>query len=301
MNKIILIIILLTFISCEKEVELKLDKGQDKLVVNSLFYPDTNFRVYVTTTKLINENKNTFVNDAIVKLYKNDVYLETLSFEGDGWYTSVVRPEYDTRYKVEVTQGNQFVFAESYVPDSTLFLGEYTTKTTCEGTYVTSSTTYKLTIIHNNSEERFYQTMEGVFFQTEEDYRNISDPSILSDSEIEYNPKSLFFSNKLFDSDTAIIHISKSQITEFGIDCNSIIGISNSNFFVQTKNLSKEYYLFLKTWVIHKYNQNSDFNIEEPIKLIFQGQPIEMYSNVVGGYGVFAGFNKQQVMFIYVP
>ncbi len=297
----IFIFILLIFISCEKEIELKLDKGQDKLVVNSLFYPDTNFRVYVTTTKLINENKNTFVNDAVVKLYKNDVYLETLNFEGDGWYTSVAKPEYDTRYKIEVLQGEKYVFAESSIPDTAIFLGEYTIKNTCEGSYLTSNTTYKLTIIHDNSKERFYQTMEGTFFQTEEDYRNISDPSILSDSEIEYNPKSLFFSNKLFESDTAIIHISKSTITDFGIDCNIIIGVPYSNFYVQTKNLSKEYYLFLKTWVKHKYNQNSDTNIEEPIKLIFQGQPIEMYSNVVGGYGVFAGFNKQQVEFIYVP
>jgi len=306
MNKSSIIFSILTFftllISCEKEIELKLDNGQDKLVVNSLFYPDTNFRVYVTSTKLINENKNTFINNAEVKLYENGIFLEDLIFEADGWYISSFNPKYNTKYKIEVNHPVGNVYAESYVPDSTLFYGEYSAVSTCNDNYITSRGDYKLTIINNNVIERFYQTMELTIFQTEVDYLDISDPTLLADSEIEFNPKSFFFSNSLFSGDTNVISISKSGVSEanYFTSCETYAQYL-SDQFIHTKTLSKEYYLFLKTWVKHRYNQNSDANIIEPTKLIFQGEPIEMYSNVVGGYGVFAGFNKTIVEFVYVP
>ena len=271
-------------------------------MVNSLFYPDTNFRVYITSTKLINENKNTFINNAEVKLYENGSFVENLVFEADGWYVSSFNPKYDTNYKIEVNHSIGNVYAESYVPDSTQFYGEFTTENTCNDNYVTSNINYRLTIINNSIIERYYQTMELTYFQTEEDYLNISDPTLLADSEIEFNPKSLFFSNNLFSGDTNTIVISKGGISETpnSVNCNTY-GQNFSNQFIHTKTLSKEYYLFIKTWVKHSYNQNSDANISEPTSLIFQGQPIEMYSNVIGGYGVFAGYNKTIVEFEYIP
>jgi len=306
MNKKCIIFTVLIFftllMSCEKEIELKLDNAQDKLVVNSLFYPDTNFRVYVTTTKRINDNKNSFINNAEVKLYKNGVFLENLVFEADGWYVTTTKPEYDTKYKIEVSHSIGNVYAESYVPDSTLFYGEYSIEYNCTENYITGSSNNKLTIINNNLIERFYQTMELTYFHNPEDFDYISDPTLLADSEIEYNPNSLFFSNHLFTSDTSQIIISRGGVGNApnNVDCNTYEPF-HPNINVQSKTLSKEYYLFLKTWVKHRYNQNSDANINQPFKLIFQGQPIEMYSNVVGGYGVFAGFNKTIVEFVYVP
>ena len=300
-NKIKYLIILFLFCSCEKEIELQLDEGQDKLVVNSFFYPDTNFRVYVSSTKLITDNNSSYINDAEVKLFENENYVETLNFESNGWYTSISVPNYKNNYKIEVKQGGRFVYASSYVPDSTVFFGEYSRLRTCNTQFVFSQTDYKLSIIDNINEEKYYQTMEGFYFQIQEEYNYISDPIVLADSEISYNPRSIFFSNTLFQSDTTHVVISKGSVSNATPFTNCDNNIIYQDFKIPTKTLSKEYYLFLKTWVKHRFNQNSDVNLEDPFSLMFQGEPIEMYSNVVGGYGVFAGFNKTEVEFIFIP
>ena len=294
----LILLICILFNSCTKELELKLDDAQDKLVVNSLFYPDTNFRVYVTSTQLINENKNTFINDAEVKLYENGNFVENLNFEADGWYVSSINPKYGTKYKITVEHNGRNVEAQSYIPSKiSYFQGKYHLLYK-EGDINSNNPVYEVmylfNFLDNKQEENYYQILEGYYLQTETNYSKINNPSVLKDSEIAYLPNSLFFTDDLFNGDTSNIEINILYEGWFG---GSVLPPFNGTL----KSTSKEYYLFIKTWVKHRFNQNSDVNLQDPLSLIFQGEPIEMYSNVVGGYGVFAGFNKTEVEFEYVP
>ncbi len=73
-----LFILLIFFSSCQKEVELKLDDSKNRLVVNCLFSPDDIFKVNVSYSLKINQTEIDFIDNAKIKLFKNNQYLETL-------------------------------------------------------------------------------------------------------------------------------------------------------------------------------------------------------------------------------
>ena len=71
-------------------------------------------------------------------------------------------------------------------------------------------------------------------------------------------------------------------------------------YFLKFKICSYEYYSFRKSWTRHVHNQNSDLNLNDPLTLIFLGDPIKMYTNVSNGLGVFAGYNQTTLTVNYV-
>ncbi len=102
------IILLIFMFSCERELEYDFPDAPKKLVIHSLFTPDSVWSVSVfklqhTLNKF--DSLNYFVTDATVKLHKNGEYLETLEHTINGKYTSIkeTKPEESANYYVEVS------------------------------------------------------------------------------------------------------------------------------------------------------------------------------------------------------
>lgn len=74
-----------------------------------------------------------------------------------------------------------------------------------------------------------------------------------------------------------------SQVLDAGIHILSWDLIS-----VQLRNVTKEYYDFRSTLLYNTYNQVENM-------IYGTGEPMNVYSNVENGYGIFAGFNNSIV------
>lgn len=296
------IILFLVFVSCEKEIELEPVYLEPKLVVNCLFTPDSAFRVYVSNSQMINENANHYINDAEVLLFKDDVLIDSLDYLSNGCYISTYFPEYNSCYKIEVRHQAKFVSAKSCVPKIFNAWADYRVENdNPNGSNPTVEWLYRIFLNDDIESLNYYQTMEGLIFQIASDYDAIRDPSVLSDSNLPYNPRSIFFTDNLFNGDsTTIIELNVIQETTIFHDPFTgepiLTDIPN-----RTKSLSFEYYSYIKSWTKHRFNQNSTTNINDPLTIIFQGEPSEMYTNIEGGYGIFAGYCSKETQLIFIP
>ena len=55
---------------------------------------------------------------------------------------------------------------------------------------------------------------------------------------------------------------------------------------------SRAYYKYRKSWIRHSNNQQIGNQIEELLFMTLIGDPVPMYTNVEGGYGIFAAYNQ---------
>jgi hypothetical protein len=77
----------------------------------------------------------------------------------------------------------------------------------------------------------------------------------------------------------------------------TVDGAFNEKTIFLLRTVTKEYYLYHKTLLEHYHNQELINNptIEELSLMQITGRPIDVYSNIEGGYGIFAGYST----FIY--
>ena len=86
---LVLLFISIAIISCEKVVYFDVDTLENKLVVNSFIQPDSaaNLTVSLSTDPLAVGFENVRVDDAIIKIYKNENFLGNFNYLFDGNYS----------------------------------------------------------------------------------------------------------------------------------------------------------------------------------------------------------------------
>lgn len=120
MKKYIIIIFALALLSaCQKEFQVDNSKYEPKLVVNNLFQQNTPFEVRVSHSVNVYDTINPeYVSTAVVKLYINGQYTETLSPFGNGYYSAVSIPEPSKTYRLQVSNtGFKDAEAENTLPN----------------------------------------------------------------------------------------------------------------------------------------------------------------------------------------
>jgi hypothetical protein len=116
----------------------------------------------------------------------------------------------------------------------------------------------------------------------------ITDPVLLNEGDLAYYPTTFFFSDALFNGEKYTMKIIDGGRSPYG---------EVFKHYVSLRSISKSYYLYRKYYTRHAYNQQfqGDF-----LDLIFKGEPQNMYSNIEGGYGIFAGFQETTTE-VYFP
>lgn len=125
-------------------------------------------------------------------------------------------------------------------------------------------------------------------------FYNISDPVLLRESLIEYQPSSFIFSDH------------QKQDKHFTIELLGKRGHSSYEPWpadLILRSISEEYFTYLKSWYIHYYNQNNQNHVNviddlDPYRIYFQEQPTALYSNISGGVGIFAGYSEKRKSFV---
>ena len=104
--------------SCMRDIDLEMPEIEDRITVNCIFTPDSNWAARVYFTHHIDSaGNNSGIKNATV-VVENDLGSSIpLLHAGDGWYKAAKKPESGKIYSLTVTvQGYKTVTAESYVP-----------------------------------------------------------------------------------------------------------------------------------------------------------------------------------------
>jgi hypothetical protein len=299
MKKIFLIILSISLIySCVKEVDISDFKTEDKLVISSYSIADSTFKVYLSKTRNILDTLKYFINDADVNLYdQNNILLETLQNTGEGIYTSsIVNVEQGKKYKVETNYNNETVSAEDIVPENIAvsnmgFTGNFVYDDEGRRFYE-----IELTINDNPNVENYYEInaeikyTDSTFFSpwsTEEYYMKYTKMYLSSVDRIflneDYPINGIYstdiFSDKYFQSANQKL---KFYYGSYFINAESVL--IDHILKIEFRTVSKNYYLYKKSLMKHLDNQYSDF-------WYGVANPVQLYSNVKNGYGIFAGFS----------
>lgn len=114
-------------------------------------------------------------------------------------------------------------------------------------------------------------------------YFSTRDPSIVSDNRIEdpvtevvepFTGSEPFFSDALFDGESHEIEISSVSLV---VEPNQ-----ERVIWLQVRHISEAYYRHLKSALLHDATDDNPF-----------AEPVNVYSNVENGYGIFAGYSSQ--------
>ena len=273
MCKIIYIIsiaaLLCFFSSCVKDADVKLPAVESKLVINSFISPqDTIIRVAVTLSQPLYNNSNAgqFFNVSNASVLINDgVNSKTLIYNSIENYYSIGISQLPivvgtTYYLTVSTPDGKNITATTSIPNANSTL-------TFSSHYVNDpnqqDSTYSITTFWNDSPgtEDYYR----VSYYEKQFYPGAIDTSY-----------SILFSGNYSDKDKDGTTLSDI----FEVYKAYSIGNMGELYLIHA---TKEYYLY-HTKLADAANSLGPFT-----------EPVQMYSNINGGYGIFAGFNQYKL------
>jgi hypothetical protein len=289
------VLIWVVFQSCIEKVNYSgITPPAPKLVVNSYITPDSTMEFFVNKTATMLDT-NFLISDGSVEIYADNSLLTTLTKHNKGHFRSAIKPQIGVEYKIIVRANNMQVSAQTHIPDSTkitdfsvIHPGGYINTDELEGDY----TTFFLSIddpVDNN----FYE-LKAFAYNTNNYNKPYQHGLIFSENTIikaegdNYTFHKLIFSDKLFNGEKRVLDVNTLNTMSTAFDEKTL-------FLLRT--VTEEYYLYQKTLLEHYYNQELIHNpsIEELALMKITGTPVDVYSNIEGGYGVFAGYST----FIY--
>jgi hypothetical protein len=277
MEKIIfsLFILAVLFSSCQKIVEIDLTQQEQKQVVNCLFTSGEPIDLSVAQTTIIQLDSVEYIDGLNIVLYENDSLKWTGNNSEDGNYKVSYWPKSGRVYRVVVENQNgqtlsaiETVPADIEIQQATNRYPVYTNQYDIQFGKITVSFNddpdrknyYELVILDENN--RLVNTF------------HVSSPVITVDNENDPNPPgSLLFTDELFSGQTLTLEIFS----------------ESSSPTIVLKNVSRNYYEYRKSIISHLYNQNVE---RDDVYNLFKGDPVELYSNVQNGLGIFAAYTQ---------
>ena len=300
--EVLYISLVLVLVSCSKDIEIDIPEKEKKLVLYSTIVPFTLPQpklngFYISETRHIFDTTKTNVKDAIILLYINDVITDTIYYSEEGNYYPMKLEHYPKpgeNFRVEVERGNfPKLIAETSIPSKVeitncelipfAFLNE-------EGMPVSEIT---LSFKDPADEINYYEiavSPANFSYENDENFKRLTTNDRIITSESYYpdairfdvpNPKFLLFNDSEINGKEHTLKIYYNA--PFIHSENDFI--PSHYITVHFRNVSREYYYFKTSLIKQSYNKREDI-------LYGIGEPVEVYTNVVNGFGVFAGFNN---------
>jgi hypothetical protein len=273
MRRIQYLLPLLLISACDLVVDIDVPFDKKQLVVNCYFNPDSVWKADISLNKhILDTLEHSRVENALVIIYENDLPIDTLSHQKFGGYKSDSgKPLPGKTYRIQVAAKNYDpVSAHSYVPVPVL-------KTSLEAS-ADLENDYKTKITvrfqDNGTEKNFYQIKAYVHYLSLN--RDLSIREGLSPIQFSIdNPaeqaivgdwnEGVFFNDVLFNGNEKELTLT----THYG----------TAGFIAEVRSISEDLYRYETT---RSLQQSIDGN---PL-----AQPINVYSNIQNGFGIFAGY-----------
>ncbi len=293
MNKsgtlILIFLGILTLSACQKQLEINYPKIKPALTVSCLFTPDSTFTLKVGKLLSINDTVSSFlVEDALCEIRENGNITEQLEYTENGFYKTtsltakpgniyeltVSHPDFNTVTAVD-TMPEPATVTETYFVHNTLY------DALDEAYFHTINIRFQ----DNAKAENYYELRLVLEQKYDEELHTdnllltkTGDLTLLNTGLIDYQPASIPFSDKFFNGQNYFLS------TYYKLPFMSGDFTYNShNIIVHFNTVSYQYYQHARQMILHLRNQESD---------IFEGigDPVQMYSNIENGYGIFAAY-----------
>lgn len=283
-------LVLLLF-GCTKEINIELPVKEPKIVVNSLFSDDTQVSVFIFKTRTPFDEKEFLIENANVLIYTGNT-TDTLQYMGEGIYTSNLLSKVNTEYQLEVkANGFEKVTTRDYIPNQipqpVISSFKDSIGVDEEGYYFSQ---FAISFIDNANEKNYYEVfIEHLLFEDEIWSRNCfsKDLIIAYEGLNDYHPNTIIFSDDFINGIEKELSINYYPVT-YGNPTGGQGELVDTNYkvIVHFRSISESYYKYKKRLVVHLAGQEFDF-------WAGSGEPVQMFSNVEGGYGIFAGYTEK--------
>jgi len=294
MKRILYLIFLISIlVSCEKEVHIPIEFTKSKLVVNALFNTDSLWNIEISASKYIYDTTEIpLINNAQVTVTNSKNNSLVLTNQGNGIYTSLTeKPEIGELYTLEVSHNDyENVSASNQLPGGIAIQNiDWGQQQFLNGELYRK---INLTFQDNPEKEYYLVRVNGTFWEKKKDSITGKIDSILVrrpmnffsqnasvtnlNSKIDYN--SISFTDDLFNGNkyTFDILLSNYYFTDiFGKE--DIV----QTIYISLSRISKEYYWYETSYQAY-------LNASEGK---FFSQPVQVYTNIENGLGIFAGFS----------
>ncbi len=302
MKKVILVSVALILIitACEKKLDIDIPEGQKHLVVNGIINPDSLIQIRLSKSQNVLDNNDIeFLSTADVKLFKDDEFVENLIHTDTGMYLSSVFPDLNSEYKLTVDySGLNPVSAVNTLTPPVNILSVDTT----------------ISIRIEDYGEGYIDTVYEVHFQIKiRDNGNNTDYYFLGLSSLqpvyeEYNDELILTGyeeyNEWFDSND---HVFRGRKNDFSLDgiqgkvftdelfngneytVNVRTQLYNYNNFDLGKS-SLTYFIKLLTVTEDIYRYITSYNLNQQTQFDPFSQPVQIYTNIENGLGLFSGY-----------
>jgi hypothetical protein len=206
-------------------------------------------------------------------------------YQEAGYYYSHILAESNNNYTLEViAPGMESVFCEDIIPE----------KTVLQSYVCTDSVLIDEDGMVINELKLDFQDFAGPsFYEVDLELRDVvknynlpkwfeknSDPIITSTGLLDYNPTTLIFTDKMFEGKHCSVKIYFASMTW-----------SDYKLKISFRSVSESYYKYKEKLFAYKFSIQQD---------IFSGmrEPINLYSNITGGFGIFAGYSSDEKVII---
>ena len=313
---------------CEHVVQVELPNQEPKLVVNSIIHPDTTIWVTVSTTNpVLNNNDIKILKDADISLVEEDgttypldleVVLTDIFLENERLDTSLVYytdnslyPDPGVSYHLEiqvpgfnsVQSGSQQIFRQVPVEVSEIdVLPSDVQNISPNPSEITATIQFE----DNPGEENYYQLV--VYLKNENSAGNLND-GVEREWDLwpfESNDPALInkFDEQLFDTDRDLTESFQYHAVFDDQSFNGkqkTISFTTSPFIlreedkyivrIELRHITEELFLYHRS--LRENNENVEIaNVELPIS-----EPIRIFSNIEGGFGIFGAYRGFSVLY----
>ena len=280
------------FLSCEKEVHIPIEYTESKLVVNGLFNNDSLWEVEISASQYIYDNGPIpLIDDASVSITNSAGNTITLLNQSAGIYTSASeKPQTGQEYTINVSHGNyKNASSSNQLPGELVILNmDWQQQTVVDGEVYR-----KINItLQDSPEDDYYmiriaanywiEVWNPVTWQVDSVFGYYPLRFMTQSPAVEnINPKdevsSINFTDNLFNGSQYTIDL---LLNDYYFDGGKE---EIEVIYISTSKISKEYYWYLTSYQAYISSQNNQFF----------SQPVQVYTNIENGLGIFAGYTTK--------
>ena len=281
------------FFACTSEVDLGQFQGEPKLTLYGLISPDKPICVRLSATVSITEKTFPTIEDALIQLYENDVWVGTLTYQSEWEYAIDYHPQAGQTYTI-VAEADGFpsIKAVETLPANiekinvSTMTYQYPTVTLSE--YIVGTAEFDL---KDDSEDtdNYYEIIPE---DNNQPYFSVSNEAVHVDTfrEDPMPMESILFTNRVFVGKS--IHFSIH--VGFGGGYLGTNGMFHYYTRMRIRKVSPAYYDYKNTWYRHRHNKLY-FDYDILGNLLDTSSPVKMFSNIENGYGVFASYSEMTI------
>ncbi|MFO7656541.1 MAG: DUF4249 domain-containing protein [Bacteroidales bacterium] len=279
----VLVLNLLLFTGCRELVKSEFPDFEQSPVVNSIMVAGRPLQVHVSLAGKMDTFELQGIDNAEVLLYADGLFLGSLNYDGDGFYSSdyILRPSENYECRVTVPGYNEIVCRNLIPQPAGITYIEHIEKAGKDEEGMTYPA-LKFTFMNNPLEKQYFQAAIRLIYgdyESSGQILNITDTVLLNEG----LPITLF-SNQLIKQDAYTMTINYTTGSASGR-----YGVLQTHLYpliLELRSVSYDYYQYVKQLYLYEKGRYPD-------GLAFGAfTSFPLYSNIEGGYGIFAGYSS---------